>query len=1089
MTLCAAFNVLLARYSGQDDICIGTPIANRNRADIEDLIGFFVNTLVLRTRVDLKRGFRDLLQQVRQHTLDAYAHQDAPFEQLVEALQPERSASYTPLFQVMLVLQNAPIGKLELPGLSMQLLDGESSMAKFDLMLTLTESEDGLQGNFEYSTELFEQSTIERMAGHFIRLLQAIVADSDRPVGGLSILDEAERHRLLHAFNDTGTEHPDVAPNLQTLHQLFEAQVERTPDRIAVVCEGESLSYAELNAQANRLARHLRQLGAGPDVLVGLCVERSVAMIVGLYGILKADAAYVPLDPGHPADRLMTIVADAKPAVILTQRHLRDALLATPDLPVFCLDSDAEVLSGYCDGNLDHHAQPNHLAYVIYTSGSTGRPKGVMVEHHSVLNLWSSLERAAFAEGGQGTSVGLNASVTFDASLQSLTQLLSGRTLVIFPQALRTESAALLAYIRQQRLAAFDCTPMQLEMLLDAGLLMPSDGEMALKTVLVGGEALSPPLWERLRQASEVDFYNVYGPTECTVDATICALRNAGDRPSLGGPLGGVRMYILDERREPVPIGVTGEIYIGGDGVARGYLNRPELTAERFLSDPFHADPGARMYSTGDLGRWLEDGNIEYLGRNDFQVKIRGFRIELGEIEAKLAAYAEVRQAVVMAREDEPGDKRLVAYLLTEPESGLSGDELRIRLASQLPDYMLPSAFVVVDAFPLTPNGKVDRRALPLPGRTQSGAAYVAPRTPTEQILANVWIDILKVERVGVLDDFFRLGGHSLMAIQLVSQLRKRAGIELELRDLFAHPTLDALAACVDASRHAPRHPNLVPIRTQGHRTPLFLVHPIGGEVQYAFDLARHMDAEQPVYALAASGMAVGETPNARIGDMARVYLEAVRQVQPRGPYLLGGWSLGGMVAYEMAHQLIAAGESIKFVGMIDAGSSPYLRSQLRNAGGNGFDECRALMHWIADLHPEGIDLQRQAVFTELETLATRKDMDAMVALSQRESFLPAQLDMALVKRVLAVYCAGMTAAAAYEAPLIATAVTYFAADRGDGEYASFGWSELLGDVLEVTRIGGNHMSIVKPPHIEKLAQEIRRRLGHRSPSTELSSI
>ncbi|WP_250633689.1 non-ribosomal peptide synthetase, partial [Pinirhizobacter soli] len=1088
MTLCAAFNVLLARYSGQSDICIGTPIANRNRADIEDLIGFFVNTLVLRTQVDLTLDFAGLLQQVRQHTLDAYAHQDVPFEQLVEALQPERHTSYTPLFQVMLVLQNMPMGEMALPGLSMRLLESKGATAKFDLTLTLTEGREGLQGCFEYSTELFDARTIERMAAHFSRLLQAIVAEPGRPVGELAMLEEAERHQLLYGFNDTAAVYPDLAPGTQTLHEVFEAQAARTPDHVAVVYEGMSLSYAELNAQANRLARHLRKLGVGPDVLVGLCVERSLAMIVGLLGVLKAGGAYVPLDPSHPSDRLATIVADAKPVVMLTQQHVHDAVPAVSDVPVFCLDSGADVLAAYSDGVLDHHAQPNNLAYVIFTSGSTGEPKGVMVEHRSVLNLWASLESEAFAECEQTARVGLNASVTFDASVQSLTQLLSGRTLVVFPQSLRSESTALLAYIRQQRLAAFDCTPVQLEMLLDAGLLASPSGETVLKTVLVGGEALSVPLWQRLRQANGVDFHNVYGPTECTVDATACALRGAGDWPSIGKPLGNVRAYILDEHGVPVPAGVAGEIYIGGAGVARGYLNRPELTAERFLPDPFLADQHARIYKTGDLGRRQPDGTIEYLGRNDFQVKIRGFRIELGEIEAKLAACDGVRQAVVLAREDKPGDKRLVAYLLTEADAGPSVAELRARLALQLPDYMLPSAFMMLDAFPLTSNGKMDRDALPAPDPTRSDAVYVAPRTPTEKIIANIWADVLKVEQVSVFDDFFRLGGHSLLAVQLVTQLRKRAAIEVEIRDLFAHPTLDALATFVGSSKTSTGHPNLVPIRTRGHLTPLFLIHPIGGEVQYAFDLARYLEGGRPVYALAATGIAIGETPRDRIVDMASVYMDAIRQVQVVGPYLLGGWSLGGMIAYEIAHQLLAAGEAVDFVGMIDTGSSPHLHAQLRAEDASELDECRALMNWIADLHRGVADLRQHPAYDELMGLADSKDVDALIVVCQREALLPAHLDMAMVRRVLAVYQAGAKAAADYEAPPAGVTVTFFAADRAAGEDVTFGWADLLGERLEVTRIGGSHLSIVKPPRIDKLAREISGRIKRHFPSTELSS-
>ncbi|RDD80600.1 thioesterase domain-containing protein, partial [Dyella tabacisoli] len=546
-------------------------------------------------------------------------------------------------------------------------------------------------------------------------------------------------------------------------------------------------------------------------------------------------------------------------------------------------------------------------------------------------------------------------------------------------------------------------------------------------------------------------------------------------------------IHILDASLNPVPVGVVGHLYIAGIGLARGYINRPELTARTFIPNPFSATPGARMYLSGDLARYLPDGTIEYLGRSDHQVKIRGLRIELGEIEATLAALEAVRDAVVLAREDSAGSQRLVAYLVAHdgqvlPEAGT----MRSTLLQALPDYMVPEYFVGLDAMPLTTNGKVDRKALPAPDMVQSEAEYVAPRTPTEQVIAEIWADLLHIEKVGVQDEFFALGGHSLLAVQMVSQLRKRGAMDIELRDLFSHPTLGALAAFVDSNKTAPRHPNLVPIQTDGDLTPLFLIHPIGGEVQYAFDLARHLDADQPVYALAASGFAVGQAPHTSIAEMAGAYLDAMRQVQASGPYLIAGWSLGGMIAYEIAYQLLAAGEAVDFVGMIDTGSSHFLQAQWHADHAVEFDECRALLHWIVDQNPDVADARQHPAYGELMTLADSKDSDAMIAVCQREALLPAQLDTALVKRILALYQAGAKAAEAYRAPPAAIAVTFFAADRNADEDLSLGWAALLGERLEVTSIGGSHFSIVKPPHIKKLAREISGRIKPDAPSVEL---
>ena len=1084
MTLSAAFSVLLARYSGQSDICIGTPVANRNREEIEGLIGVFVNTLVLRAQVDLNLGFTDLLAQVRQHTLDAYAHQDMPFEQLIDALQPQRHASYTPLFQVMFVLHNAPQTRLELPGMRVEVVLAESGTAKFDLTLFLTEDGDELGGNIEYNTGLFDAATIERMAGHFANLLQGIVTEPGRPVGELPMVGELERRQLLDRCNAAAPDYLQPSDSVRTAHQLFEAQVARTPDHVAVVYEGSELTYAQLNARANQLARHLRGLGVGPDTLVGLYVDRSLEMLVGLYGILKAGGAYVPLDPTYPRARLATIVADARPKAILTQRHLLESMPAQ-DACLFCLDSDFGTLHGYDSDNLESRTAPTDLAYVIYTSGSTGKPKGVMIEHAGLTNYLQWALRAYAPEEGEAIPVG--SPLAFDATVTSLyCPLLSGRRVVLIPRGQEVEGLERLL-LQPTRWSLVKISPAHLQLL--GHRLLPLKPPCTVGAFVIGGEALPPSTVELWRTIwPQTRLINEYGPTETVVGCCVYDVPQdwiATSSVPIGRPISNTQMYILDDRRQPVTTGITGEIYIGGAGVARGYLNRPELTAEQFISDPFSVDPRARMYKTGDLARWRADGNIEYLGRSDHQVKIRGLRIELGEIEAQLQAAPQIRAAVVLAREDSAGDKRLVAYVVPQDVNDTPQPEgLRATLLHSLPDYMVPAHFVFLDVLPVTPNGKLDRQALPAPDMTRGTAGYVAPETDIEVVLARIWADVLKLDKVGTHDNFFALGGNSLMAVQIVSRVCAIGSMQIAVRDLFTYPSLGELAAFVGARKPPVQHPNLVPVRTAGNLRPLFLIHPIGGEVQYAFELARHLPIEQPVYGLAATGLAAGERPDSSIPAMASAYLQALRQVQASGPYQLAGWSLGGLVAYEIAHQLLAAGETVDFVGLIDSGSSPLLRAQ-----GEPFDEAGALLHWIADQHPDIAAATSHPLREELLSLAKRRDLDAMLAVCRAQQLLPAQVDMDLVKRLLAVYRAGSQAAVSYQAPPPATRVTLFAADRKASEDPTLGWADLLGAHLEVQPIGGTHASIVRSPHVERLASAIFQIIGSRGTQADIPTI
>ncbi|HZI15924.1 MAG TPA: amino acid adenylation domain-containing protein, partial [Myxococcus sp.] len=783
MVLLASWQLLLARYSGQDDVCVGSPIANRTRAETEGLIGFFVNTLVLRARLEGNPPFRQLLAQVREVTLGAYAHQDVPFEKLVQELQPERDLSRAPLFQVMFILQNAPAPSLSLPGLRMEAAGFEGgSTAKFDLTLSLSESAEGLSGGLEFNTDLFEQATVERLLRHLRVLLEGLVAQPEQPVFALPLLDAAERRKLLVDWTDTGT--TDAAD--LCLHTLFEQQATRTPDAVALVAGTGALTYGELDRRANHLAHRLRGLGVGPEVRVGVCAERSAPLLIGLLGILKAGGAYVPLDPAYPRQRLAVMLEDARPLVLVGQRRLLDSL---PPCDAARVELDtAPALAEERTHGPPAGATAEHLAYVLYTSGSTGRPKGVALEHRSAVAFLRWAARA-FSQA-ELAGVLASTSINFDLSVFELFAPLSAGGAVVLAQ----NALELPELPAASRVTLINTVPSAMTELVRARAIPSS-----VLTVNLAGEPLPGALVKAIhRAAPHVELVNnLYGPTEDTTYSTWAQAPRDGREPAIGRPLTGTRAYVLDALLQPVPVGVAGELYLAGAGLARGYFGRPELTAERFVPDAFSPEPGARMYRTGDKVRWREDGSLRYHGRIDQQVKVRGFRIELGEVEAALRQHGQVREAIALVREDAPGDKRLVAYVVAP---GAGSASLKDALRQTLPAYMMPSALVLLDSLPLTPNGKVDRRALPAPEASHSrGRPYLAPRTEIEQSLARLWTEVLGVPRPGLDDDFFELGGHSLLAIQVLSRIRATFGVAPPLSTLFEHRDIETLARALEA--------------------------------------------------------------------------------------------------------------------------------------------------------------------------------------------------------------------------------------------------------------------------------------------------
>jgi len=808
MTLLATFNILLYRYTQHRDIVIGSPIANRNNPGTQGLIGFFVNTLAMRSHIDPRQRFSELLAQVRELTLDAYANQDLPFEQLVEDLKLPRSLAHSPLFQVMFVLQNTPSGKLLAPDLSLHGVENQGSqLAKFDLTLSVTDGPGELHAAMEYSTDLFEHSTIERMAGQFSRLLRAVTVSPSTLVCDLPLLGEAERYRALFEWNATQAPIPEVGG----VHALFEAQAARTPHACAAVCGEHSITYQALDVRSNQLAHYLRRLGVKPEHRVGLYVARGLDMVVGLLAILKAGAAYVPLDTAYPAERISNMLDDSQPAAVLTQTSLHSKLPLI-DAPVLCLD-DRSLASGLATSPLPICTRPSHLAYVIYTSGSTGKPKGVGLPHLALLNL---LEWARLAQPKPKRALAF-ASLSFDASFyEFFTSWHTGGCIYIADEPLRTDVTALGHYIARYRLQAATLPVVVLQALAYAACTEEIDLS-SLHEIIATGEALvmTPEIARFLRQEPERRLYNHYGPTETHVVTAYTLGAEDLDLvapPPIGRPIANSRIYLLDERLQPVPQGTVGSLYIAGDNLARGYLGRAALTADRFIPDPF-GPAGSRMYFSGDLARQSDGGRIEFLGRIDHQIKLRGFRIEPGEIEATLLTLPGVESAVVILREDEPGRPQLVAYVTGPAAPNVA--TLQEGLGQRLPSYMLPTWITHLESLPLTTNGKVDRKALPTPQATSG--THVAPRTQTERRLADLYTQVLDLEEVGIYDSFFELGGHSLLATQLVSRMCQAFDVQMPVRGIFETPCIAQLAVALDKLRHEERR-NLLPSITVGQR-------------------------------------------------------------------------------------------------------------------------------------------------------------------------------------------------------------------------------------------------------------------------------
>jgi amino acid adenylation domain-containing protein len=1044
VTLLAAFQTLLTRHTGQPDIVVGAIVPGREAAGTENLIGPFAHTVLVRTDMESDPSFRELLGQVRDLARRDFEYQNMPFDRLVSELQPEREPSRNPLFQVLFSLTLATsVAQL---GWEAADFEVDNGAAKVDLQLQLSDRAEGISGHFTYNTDIFDATTISRMADHFQILLHGIAANPDQRLSRLPLLSAGERHQLLVEWNSAPTDYPRD----RCIHQLFELQVGRTPNATAVVFENERLTYSELNRRANQLAHYLRKLGVGPDVLVGILVERSLDMVVGLLGILKAGGAYVPLDPAYPRDRVAFMLEDSEVPVLLTQRHL---LGSVPDghAKVVVLDSDWKEIAREAAGNPVSEAGAKNLAYVIYTSGSTGKPKGVQLPHGAVVNFLTSMSQ----KPGMTAEDRLLAVTTlcFDiAGLEIYLPLSVGASFEIVSREVSSDGSRLLAKLAKSNATVMQATPATWRMLLEAGW----KGDPRLK-ILCGGEAISRKLADQLLQKVG-SLWNMYGPTETTIWSTTGKVEPDQGAVSIGQPIANTQLFILDKVLQPVPIGVAGELHIGGDGLARGYLHRPELTAEKFIPDPFSSNPDARLYKTGDLVRYLPSGDIDFLGRIDHQIKVRGFRIEMGEIEAVLRQHSAVNETVVVVREDTPGDQRLVAYFVPVENSGSNTSNLREFLRAKLPEYMVPSAFVALKEMPLTPNGKVNRRALPAPDQTDLApkAKFAAPKDEIESRLVQIWETVLGVRPIGIRHNFFELGGHSLVAVRLMNRVEQAFGKKLPIATLLQAPTIEQLAAILRQEGWTPSASCLVPIQTAGSRAPFFCVHGANGAVVRFYDLARYLGSNQPFYGIQAPGLDARNSCQKRVEDMASQYIKEIRSVQPEGPYIFGGYSMGGAVAFEMAQQLTAHGHDRAVVVLFDTLCAPPPGTPVSPEIASASSALAGLLHIPARDWP-----------TYLWRIAT-------VPIRTIQRWL---LIAGLPGNVKKVRKVCLQAEKEYKPrPYPGRVILFRSSHKPLGQVSDprAGWSTFASNGLEIYEIKGNHENILLEPQVRFVAGQLR---------------
>lgn len=1098
-----AYALLLSRYSGESEVVFGATVSGRPNTlpKVESMVGLFINTLPVRVQVPGDASLLPWLQQLMQEQV---AREPYSYSSLVD-IQGWSDIKSRSLFESILVFENYPIDA------SVQDLCDSLTISNVNVyertnyplsVVVMPGTE--LLLRISYDRCRFEDDTITRMLGHFQTLLEAIATNPHQSLGELPLLTPAERHQLL-VWNNTQADYPKD----RCIHELFAAQAEKTPDAVAVVFEDQQITYQQLNYRANQLANYLQKLGVKPEVLVGICVERSIEMVVGLLGIFKAGGAYLPLDPSDPQERLTFMLEDAQVSVLLTQKQLLEelpGLQATlrqnsliPDFKVVCLDADWGTISSESEADIVSTVTVENLAYVIHTSGSTGQPKAVAIPHKGLLNLVFWHQRTfEITPSDRATQL---ARIAFDASVWELyPYLVAGASVYLVESEIIRSPAALRDWLISQEITiTFVPTP------LAESLFALEWSDAALRIMLIGGDKLHqyPPA------SLPYKVINNYGPTENTVVTTSGQMPNEGNgTPLIGRAIANTQIYLLDSQLQPVPIKVAGELYVGGEGLARGYLNRPQLTAERFILHPFSQEPSARLYKTGDLGRYAPNGNIEFLGRLDNQVKIRGFRIELGEITAILSQHPAVEKTVIIVREDVPNDKRLVAYIIPKQKVGTSPPDpanlftdLRDFLKAKLPEYMMPSAYVLLESLPLTANGKVDHHALPAPKQTNLAKAttFVPPRDALERQLVKIWEDILNVSPIGVQDNFFELGGHSLLAVRLMAEIHFCFQKNLPLATLFQAGTIEQMAKLLrQENAFLPWSP-LVPIQPNGSKQPFFCIPGAGGNVIYLYSLARHLGFNQPFYGLQAWGLDGESAALTKVEDMACQYIKVIQTLQPDGPYLLGGHSYGGLVAFEMARQLVHQGQEVNFLAILDT-PAPLPGTQSMIA--KDWDNAKWLTQ-IANLVERLYETNLEVSYEAIQSLKHGEQFNYLKKRLEKLNLLPPDAGTAQVRALVEVYKANCQAQYVPQ-DIYPGRITLFRSSEEQVKHSAdekfteiqyesgWNWSQLSAQPVDIYQVSGDHITMMVEPHVRVLADKLRNCLFQANlaiPSSSLTKL
>jgi amino acid adenylation domain-containing protein len=1072
LTMLTAYVALLSQYASQEDLVIGVPVSTRNSSELETLMGVMINTLPVRIQIDGELSFLQNLEKVSKKFFSGFDNHEVPFEHLVEELGVKFAMDVNPLFQAIFNYLPEYSNDIHFPGLLMQRMLVEHNYSQVDVTLEVNDRKNSLFCKVRYKNDLFREETIQRFAGHYTTFLKAICTDETKPLNEISVLTEEETQQLLTDWNQTTTDDPkDLC-----VHQVFEQQVKETPDAIAVEFNKQQLTYAQLNEKANKLAGFLLKNGAGEDKIVAVFLERSLDLPVTLLAVSKTGSTYLPIDPIFPKARLETILEDAGPVMLVTQSSLVHILPQTTAKLVFIDDPSLLVTEHGDNPGLGNPTKP---LYILYTSGSTGKPKGVPVKQHSVVNLLRSFSR--MLQFGKDDILFSITTISFDiAELEMYGPLITGAKLVIGSPETALNTELLMKALDKCNATLFQATPATFKMLVRSSW----KGKKDLR-IISGGEALSKELVsELLPRCKEV--WNGYGPTETTIYSVAKKispdeLEGDGYVP-IGKPIDNTKLYVLNKKMVPVPVGLTGELYIGGDGLSPGYFNLPEKTAQQFIPDPFSSEPGRLLYKTGDLVRYQPDGNMVYLNRADSQVKIRGFRIELGEIESVLSRFEGVAENVVIVRQDSTGEKMLAAYYVLKDGAAPDIQEMRRYLKELLPDYMIPGAFVRIEKFPLTSTNKVDRKALPDPDLTtdMQSMEYEAPVTPTEKKLAVIWGSILKHSKVGIHDNFFEIGGHSMIAVSLILKIEKELGVRLPLATLFEHSTIHLLGEIIDKKSKPVSWRSLVPIRPEGSRKPIFLVHGVGLNVLLYSALVNHLDPDLPVYGLQAKGLDGKEKPLETIEEIAAHYISEIMTVDPDGPYAVAGFSSGGRIAFEMAQQLSAMGKKVSFLGLFDAAANEYSASRpLIDRLGSQIQRSLKYLAWnIRYFFRDKEQTKLSIISRKLKNL--RKKLRGLDMEIDRKDLVSTGAESELPRYLRRVHRANLKASKKYTPKPYSGKIILFKAKHQTFYHLDpdhYGWDDYARGGLQIHEIPGEHSRIFAPPNDKYFAKVLEETL------------